>query len=179
MYLAAVGTLLTLMVAQPATAPDWSEEYVKIVLALGEHEAAASELSVACQLAEEGGYLDVLADSTRALDESHRHVVIARLHLHGNVREPLHDLGARRALAPFLVVHPELREDFSGLRTDGEEAVVVGDAGLPRCVAEPGSGGKDRQLARSQRLRPLVSLFAKPLGLRPAAPSSSLRRRRG
>jgi len=40
-----------------------------------------------------------------------------------------HDFLARRALAPFLVVHPELREDFSGLRTDGEEAVVVGDAG--------------------------------------------------
>jgi HAD superfamily hydrolase (TIGR01458 family) len=40
-----------------------------------------------------------------------------------------HDFLARRNLAPFLVVHPELREDFSGLRTDGEEAVVVGDAG--------------------------------------------------
>lgn len=26
-------------------------------------------------------------------------------------------------------MHPELCEDFSGLRTDGEEAVVVGDAG--------------------------------------------------
>ena len=40
-----------------------------------------------------------------------------------------HDFLARRNLAPFLVVHPELREDFSGLRTDGEKAVVVGDAG--------------------------------------------------
>ncbi|HEY8074732.1 MAG TPA: adenylate/guanylate cyclase domain-containing protein [Labilithrix sp.] len=38
-------------------------------LALGEHEAAAKELAVACQLAEEGGYLDVLADSGRALAE--------------------------------------------------------------------------------------------------------------
>jgi hypothetical protein len=32
-------------------------------------------------------------------------------------------------LTPFLVVHPELREDFSGLRTGAEEAVVFGDAG--------------------------------------------------
>jgi HAD superfamily hydrolase (TIGR01458 family) len=36
---------------------------------------------------------------------------------------------AQRKLTPFLVVHPDLREDFSGLATDGEEAVVVGDAG--------------------------------------------------
>lgn len=34
-----------------------------------------------------------------------------------------------RNLKPFLVVHPDLREDFSGPTTDGEEAVVVGDAG--------------------------------------------------
>ena len=34
-----------------------------------------------------------------------------------------------RNLRPFLVVHPNLREDFSGLTTDGDEAVVVGDAG--------------------------------------------------
>jgi hypothetical protein len=32
-------------------------------------------------------------------------------------------------LTPFLVVHPDLREDFSGLRTGAEEAVVIGDAG--------------------------------------------------
>jgi HAD superfamily hydrolase (TIGR01458 family) len=40
-----------------------------------------------------------------------------------------HDFLAQRRLTPFLVVHPDLREDFSGLATDGEEAVVVGDAG--------------------------------------------------
>ena len=34
-----------------------------------------------------------------------------------------------RNLRPFLVVHPNLREDFSGLTTEGDEAVVVGDAG--------------------------------------------------
>jgi tetratricopeptide (TPR) repeat protein len=38
-------------------------------LALGEHEVAASELHLACRLADEGGYLDVLADSARALAE--------------------------------------------------------------------------------------------------------------
>jgi HAD superfamily hydrolase (TIGR01458 family) len=35
---------------------------------------------------------------------------------------------SRRNLKPFLVVHPDLHEDFSGLTTDGDEAVVVGDA---------------------------------------------------
>jgi HAD superfamily hydrolase (TIGR01458 family) len=35
----------------------------------------------------------------------------------------------RRNLKPFLVVHPNLREDFSELTRDGDEAVVVGDAG--------------------------------------------------
>ena len=35
----------------------------------------------------------------------------------------------RRALNPFLVVHPELREDFRDLPGGGTEAVVVGDAG--------------------------------------------------
>jgi HAD superfamily hydrolase (TIGR01458 family) len=35
----------------------------------------------------------------------------------------------RHNLAPLLIVHPDLREDFSGLATDGGEAVVVGDAG--------------------------------------------------
>lgn len=39
------------------------------------------------------------------------------------------DLLARRNLAPFLIVHPDLREDFAGLTTNGPEAVVVGDAG--------------------------------------------------
>jgi len=34
-----------------------------------------------------------------------------------------------RNLRPFLVVHPNLHEDFSGLTTNGDEAVVVGDAG--------------------------------------------------
>ncbi|MCW5893353.1 MAG: tetratricopeptide repeat protein [bacterium] len=38
-------------------------------LALGEHEVAASELDRACRLADEGGFLDVLADSARALAE--------------------------------------------------------------------------------------------------------------
>jgi HAD superfamily hydrolase (TIGR01458 family) len=40
-----------------------------------------------------------------------------------------HELLARRKLAPFLVVHPDLHEDFAGLVTSGREAVVVGDAG--------------------------------------------------
>lgn len=35
----------------------------------------------------------------------------------------------RRNLKPFLVVHPDLREDFSGPPSAGDEAVVVGDAG--------------------------------------------------
>ncbi|MDF2694382.1 MAG: adenylate cyclase, partial [Labilithrix sp.] len=38
-------------------------------LALGAHEVAAAELELACRLADEGGYLDVLADSSRALAE--------------------------------------------------------------------------------------------------------------
>ncbi len=33
------------------------------------------------------------------------------------------------ALSPFLVVHPNLEEDFAGLASDRPEAVVVGDAG--------------------------------------------------
>jgi len=41
----------------------------QVKLALGQHEAAARELETACRLAEEGGYLDVLADSARALTE--------------------------------------------------------------------------------------------------------------
>jgi HAD superfamily hydrolase (TIGR01458 family) len=39
------------------------------------------------------------------------------------------DVLARQNLVPFLIVHPDLREDFAGLATDGGEAVVVGDAG--------------------------------------------------
>lgn len=39
-------------------------------LALGQHEMAAGDLEIACRLAEEGGFLDVLADSTRALAEA-------------------------------------------------------------------------------------------------------------
>lgn len=35
----------------------------------------------------------------------------------------------QQKLKPFLVVHPDLREDFCGLETEGAEAVVVGDAG--------------------------------------------------
>ncbi|MCA9584011.1 MAG: protein kinase [Myxococcales bacterium] len=38
-------------------------------LALGELDVAASELETACRLADEGGYLDVLADASRALAE--------------------------------------------------------------------------------------------------------------
>lgn len=38
-------------------------------LALGDHEVARTELERACRLAEDGGYLDVLADSARALVE--------------------------------------------------------------------------------------------------------------
>lgn len=39
------------------------------------------------------------------------------------------DLLARQKIAPLLIVHPDLREDFAGLPTVGIEAVVVGDAG--------------------------------------------------
>jgi HAD superfamily hydrolase (TIGR01458 family) len=39
------------------------------------------------------------------------------------------DFLADRNLTPVLVVHPDLREDFSGLPTGSEEAVVIGDAG--------------------------------------------------
>jgi HAD superfamily hydrolase (TIGR01458 family) len=35
----------------------------------------------------------------------------------------------RENLAPFLVAHPDLREDFVGLPEEGREAVVLGDAG--------------------------------------------------
>ena len=35
----------------------------------------------------------------------------------------------KHALSPFLVVHPELVEDFAGLPCDRAEAVIVGDAG--------------------------------------------------
>ena len=41
----------------------------QVRLALGEPELAAQQLEIACRLAEEGGYLDVLADSARALAE--------------------------------------------------------------------------------------------------------------
>jgi HAD superfamily hydrolase (TIGR01458 family) len=40
-----------------------------------------------------------------------------------------HDLFAREGLSPFLIAHPDLKEDFSGLDAGGAEAVVVGDAG--------------------------------------------------
>jgi HAD superfamily hydrolase (TIGR01458 family) len=40
-----------------------------------------------------------------------------------------HDYLRRGNLHPFLVVHPELREDFQELPSGGTEAVVVGDAG--------------------------------------------------
>lgn len=36
---------------------------------------------------------------------------------------------AERRLAPFLVTHPDLAEDFAGLPAKGREAVIVGDAG--------------------------------------------------
>lgn len=36
---------------------------------------------------------------------------------------------AERGLAPFLVTHPDLAQDFAGLPSAGREAVVVGDAG--------------------------------------------------
>ena len=39
------------------------------------------------------------------------------------------DFLGRHSLVPFLVVHPDLREDFAGLATEGCDAVVVGDAG--------------------------------------------------
>lgn len=38
------------------------------------------------------------------------------------------DFLAKRKLAPFLVVAPDLREDFFGLPASGDEAVVIGDA---------------------------------------------------
>jgi HAD superfamily hydrolase (TIGR01458 family) len=39
------------------------------------------------------------------------------------------DFLERENLVPFLIVHPDLREEFVGLPSDGGEAVVVGDAG--------------------------------------------------
>jgi HAD superfamily hydrolase (TIGR01458 family) len=39
------------------------------------------------------------------------------------------DWVAARALSPYLLIHPGLAEDFAGLAADGEDAVVVGDAG--------------------------------------------------
>lgn len=39
------------------------------------------------------------------------------------------DFLERHNLVPFLIVHPDLREDFIGLASDGSSAVVVGDAG--------------------------------------------------
>jgi HAD superfamily hydrolase (TIGR01458 family) len=39
------------------------------------------------------------------------------------------DFLARKNLVPLLIVHPDLREDFTGLMTSGGAAVVVGDAG--------------------------------------------------
>ncbi|SFK51728.1 TIGR01458 family HAD-type hydrolase [Methylocapsa palsarum] len=39
------------------------------------------------------------------------------------------DFLTSRKLAPFLVTHPDLREDFAGLEPGAAEAVVVGDAG--------------------------------------------------
>lgn len=36
---------------------------------------------------------------------------------------------AERGLAPFLVTHPDLVQDFAGLSSAGREAVIVGDAG--------------------------------------------------
>ena len=39
------------------------------------------------------------------------------------------DWVAAHALAPYLLIHPGLAEDFAGLASNGEDAVVVGDAG--------------------------------------------------
>lgn len=39
------------------------------------------------------------------------------------------DVLTRLSLTPFLVVHPDLREEFSGLPAGNDEAVVIGDAG--------------------------------------------------
>ncbi len=39
------------------------------------------------------------------------------------------DFLARKNLTPFLIVHPDLREDFTGLAAGSGGAVVVGDAG--------------------------------------------------
>ncbi|ACK49564.1 HAD-superfamily subfamily IIA hydrolase like protein [Methylocella silvestris BL2] len=39
------------------------------------------------------------------------------------------DLLTERGLAPLLIVHPDLGEDFTGLPQQGQTAVVVGDAG--------------------------------------------------
>lgn len=39
------------------------------------------------------------------------------------------DFLERRNLTPLLISHPDLREDFADLKTDGGEAVVLGDAG--------------------------------------------------
>ena len=35
----------------------------------------------------------------------------------------------KHQLSPFLVVHPELEEDFAGLASGHADAVIIGDAG--------------------------------------------------
>jgi HAD superfamily hydrolase (TIGR01458 family) len=60
---------------------------------------------------------------------------LARLGLSIDVRDLFtpaalaRDFLERENLVPFLIVHPDLRVDFTGLVTGGGEAVVVGDAG--------------------------------------------------
>ncbi len=52
-----------------------------------------------------------------ALDDVYTPALIAR------------DFLARANLVPWLVTHPDLAEDFAGLPTMGDEAVLIGDAG--------------------------------------------------
>jgi HAD superfamily hydrolase (TIGR01458 family) len=40
-----------------------------------------------------------------------------------------HNLLVQNTLVPFLIVHPDLREEFADLPEQGREAVVIGDAG--------------------------------------------------
>ncbi len=66
----------------------------------------------------------------------------------------------RHGLSPFLLVHPDLEEDFAGLALGGAEAVVVGDAGehftydrLNRAFRKVLSGAKLLALAMNRNFK--------------------------
>ncbi len=63
----------------------------------------------------------------------------------------------RHGLSPFLLVHPNLREEFAGLEAGGGDAVVVGDAGshftyelLNRAFRKIGRGAAFLALAKNR-----------------------------